>query len=223
MHTKKLKNQNFILRTAILADVEQMAVLQKICFPTLSQDELLTKEHYANHIRIFPEGQLVIENQGEIIASSGTFRIHFPKIQHTFMELTDNLWITNAHMNDGEWLYQFDIGILPEYRGLGLSGEIYQTQQELVKDWGMQGQILVGMTIGYANYKDQFTIQEYCEKLRNQELTDPTVTPQQKAGFQWIKPLFNYLEDLTAGNCGIFMVWPLDEVDLKEYINTLNL
>lgn len=215
---KKTKDGDYTIRTATLADVTQMQEVQSVCFPTLAWDELLTKEHFANHLKVFPEGQLVVTDNDKVIASSSTLRINFPKLDHTFMEVTDNLWITNTHIPDGEWLYQFDIGVLPAYRGLKLSTELYNAQQELVKQMGMQGQVLVGMTIGYGKYKDRYSIQEYCEKLKNNELTDPTITPQRKAGFQWIQPIFNYLEDPTAGNCSILMAWPLEGVSLQDYV-----
>ncbi|WP_428660360.1 hypothetical protein [Runella sp.] len=220
MINKKTKDGKYTITTATPADAAQMAEVQVVCFPTLAPHELLTEEHYANHIKVFPEGQLVVKDHDRVIASSSTLRIHFPKLDHSFMEITDNLWITKAHIPNGEWLYQFDIGVLPAYRGLKLSTELYNAQQELVRSLGMKGQILVGMTIGYGSYKDQYSIQEYCEKLKNNELTDPTITPQRKAGFQWIKPIFNYLEDPTAGNCSILMVWPLEGVSVEEYIGS---
>ncbi len=216
---KKTSDSRFIVRNATLADVNQMAQLQLICFPTLATDELLTKEHYINHLKVFPEGQFVVTDNDTVIASSSTLKIHFPKLDHTFMEATDNLWITNTHLVDGEWLYQFDIGVLPAYRGLGLSKELYSTQQDLAKSLGMKGQITVGMTIGYAMYKEKYSIEEYCEKLKNYEITDPTITPQRKAGFKWIKPIYNYFEDPAAGNCSVLMVWPLPGVNYKEYLN----
>lgn len=219
MINKKTKDGKYTIRTATPADVTQMQEVQTVCFPTLAPDELLKKEHFANHIKVFPEGQLVITDNDKVIASSSTLRIYFPKLGHTFMEVTDNLWITNTHLPDGEWLYQFDIGVLPAYRGLKLSTELYNAQQELVKQLGMKGQVLVGMTIGYGKYKDRYSIQEYCEKLKNNELTDPTVTPQCNAGFQWIRPIFNYLEDPTAGNCSILMAWPLEGVSLQDYVD----
>ena len=74
------------------------------------------------------------------------------------------------------------------------------------------------MTIGYSRYEDTYSIEEYCERLRKNEFTDPTVTPQRKAGFQWIKPIYNYVIDPTAGNCSILMVWPLEGVSFQEYI-----
>jgi ribosomal protein S18 acetylase RimI-like enzyme len=218
MINKKTKDGRFTLRSASKADLEQMVEVQIACFPTIARHEILTKEHFANHIKIFPEGQLVITDNDKVIASSSTLRIRFPKLDHTCKEATDNLWITNAHLPDGDWLYQFDMGVLPEYRGLKLSKELYFAQQDMAKELGMKGQITVGMPIGYSRYKEKYTIEEYCERLKNNEFTDPTVTPQRKAGFQWIKPIFNYVQDPTAGNCSILMVWPLKEFSLLEYI-----
>lgn len=214
----KTNEGGFTLRTATLADAKYMEEVQAICFPTLAHAERLTKEHYANHIQLFQEGQLVVVDREKIIASSSTLRMPFPKLDHTFMEATDNLWITKTHIPDGDWLYQFDIGVLPQYRGLKLSTELYRAQQELVKAWNMKGQVTVGMTSGYSMYKNLYSIEEYCEKLKNNEFTDPTITPQRRAGFQWIKPIYNYVDDPAAGNCSVLMAWPLKGVSLKEYM-----
>lgn len=208
----------YTLRNATLADVKQMEEVQVICFPTLAHEERLTKEHYANHIKLFPEGQLVITDREKVIASSSTLRMKFSKLDHTFMEATDNLWITKTHRPDGDWLYQFDIGVLPNYRGLRLSTELYNAQQDLVRSLRMKGQITVGMTSGYSMYKDQYSIEEYCEKLKKNEFTDPTITPQRRAGFQWIKPIYHYVEDPNAGNCSVLMAWPLKGISLQEYL-----
>jgi len=218
MINKAINEGKFILRTAIPSDAEQMAEVQIVCYPTLAKDEILTKEHFANHIKIFPEGQIVITDNEKVIASTSTFRSQFPDHDHTFMEATDNLWLTKSHQQNGDWLYGIDMGVLPNYRGLRLSTAMYDARQETAKLLGMKGQITVGMTIGYGKYKDQMSIQKYCEMLKNNELTDPTVTPQRKAGFQWIKPIFEYLEDPTAGNCSILMAWPLEGIDISELV-----
>lgn len=214
----KTNEGGFTLRTATVADAKYMEEIQEICFPTLSVEERLTKEHYAHHINLFAEGQLVVADGKKLIASSSTLRMQFPKLDHTFMEATDNLWITKTHIPDGEWLYQFDIGVLPQYRGLKLSTELYRAQQDLVKSWNMKGQITVGMTSGYTFYKERYTIEEYCERLKNNEFTDPTITPQRRAGFQWIKPIYNYVDDPQAGNCSVLMAWPQKGISLNEYI-----
>lgn len=215
----KTHEGGYTLRRATLADARYMEEVQSICFPTLAQEERLTKEHYAHHIKLFPEGQLVVADHEKIIASYSTFRTQFPKGNRTFMEATDSLWITQSHQPDGDWLYQFDLGVLPQYRGLKLSTELYNAQQGLVKAWKMKGQVTVGMTLGYSMYKDHYSIEEYCEKLKHDEFTDPTITPQRRAGFQWIRPLYNYVDDPTAGNCSVLMAWPLKGVSLKEYLD----
>lgn len=222
MVNKKTKDGRFIIRNATPLDTMQMEQIQRICFPTLAPNEILTQDHYTNHQRIFPAGQLVIVDRDKVIASSSTFKTSWGIQEYNFMEATDHLWITNAHQPDGGWLYQFDIAVLPEYRRLKLSTELYRTQQELVNSWGMKGQITVGMTIGYANYRDQFSIEEYCELLKNNRLTDPTITPQLKAGFQWIKPIYNYVDDPTAGNCSVLMAWPAEGASIGSEGVTLS-
>ncbi len=199
----------YTIRNAGPEDVHELEELQQLCFPTLASHELLTAAHFLNHINVFREGQWVITLDERVIASSGTLRVNYPAADHKFLEITDQLWITNTHDPGGEWLYQFDMGVRPAHRGKKLSTHLYNVQQNLVAQLGMKGQVTVGMTIGYDQYREKLTIAEYCEKLKEGEILDPTVTPQRRAGFQWVGPIFDYVEDPTAGNCGIMLVWPL--------------
>jgi len=210
MINKKVLEDKFIVRNATAEDADRMEVIQLHCFPTLSEEELMNRNHFANHIKIFPEGQLVIEKDGLVIGCASTFRCDFPEHDHTFLESCDNLWITNAHEPNGEWMYGFDMGVLTEYRGLGLSKELYKARQEVCRTLGLKGQIIVGMTIGYGKVKDEMAIDEYCIRLEKNEFTDPTVTPQRKAGFRWVRPVFNYIEDPESGDAGVLMYYPVD-------------
>ncbi|MDP3312914.1 GNAT family N-acetyltransferase [Lutibacter sp.] len=205
-----LDNQ-FLIRTASSGDAVQMEFVQAQCYSTLHESEILDRNHFLNHIKVFPEGQIVIEKEGKIIASASTFRCNFPEHDSTFLEETDNLWITNVQIPDGDWMYGIDMGVLPEYRGLGLSTEMYKARTEVCRKLGLKGQIIAGMTIGYGKLKDKMTIEEYCEALINNKLTDPTITPQRKAGFRWIRPLYDYINDPEAGFASILMYLPVDE------------
>jgi GNAT superfamily N-acetyltransferase len=201
----------FIVRTATLEDAAVMEYVQKQCFPTLHPSELMDERHFSSHIRTFQEGQLVIEHEGKIIGSASTLRCHFPEHDHTFLESSDNLWITNAHKPNGEWMYGIDMGVLPEFRGLGLSKELYKARHQVCRNLGIIGQIISGMTIGYGKVKDQMSIQEYCERLEREEFTDPTITPQRRAGFRWIRPIYGYINDEESGHASILMYYPVDE------------
>lgn len=211
MINRKILNDKFIIRNAILDDVIEMEYVQSECYPTLHKSEILDRNHFANHIKIFPEGQIVVEKEGKIVASASTFRCNFPEHDSTFLEETDNLWLTNVQIPDGDWMYGIDMGVLPEYRGLGLSKELYKARHEVCKILGIKGQIIAGMTIGYGKVKDKMTIAEYCEALEKKEFTDPTITPQRNAGFRWIRTLYNYINDPEAGYASILMYYPVDE------------
>jgi GNAT superfamily N-acetyltransferase len=211
MINKKILNDRFLIRTAKPEDAIQMEYVQSKCYPTLHESEILVRDHFVNHMKVFPEGQIVVEFDGEIVASASTFRCYFPEHDSTFLEETDNLWITNVQQPNGDWMYGIDMGVLPEYRGLGLSKEMYKARHEVCKRLGIKGQIIAGMTIGYGKVKDQMTIEEYCQRLENKEFTDPTITSQRNAGFRWIRPLYNYINDPDAGYASILMYNPVDE------------
>lgn len=211
MINKEILENEFIVRNARIEDAIQMEYVQSQCYPTLHESEIMDRRHFENHIKIFPEGQIVIEKEGKIVGSASTFRCYFPEHDSTFLEETDNLWITNVHMPDGDWIYGIDMGVLPEYRGLGLSTEMYKARQEICKMIRVKGQIIAGMTIGYSRFRDKMTIEEYCHALEINKYSDPTITPQRKAGFRWIRPLYNYINDAEAGYASMLMYLPVDE------------
>ena len=216
MISKKILNNQFFIRNATLNDVVGMEYVQSQCFPTLSPSEILDRNHFANHIKIFPEGQIVVEKDGKIVASASTFRANFPEHDSTFLEETDNLWITKSQIPNGDWLYGIDMGVLPEFRGLGLSKEMYKARHEICCNLGLKGQIIAGMTIGYGAVKNKMSIAEYCKGLEKKEFTDPTITPQQNAGFRWVRPLFNYINDSESGFASVLMYYPVDEAYVLE-------
>jgi hypothetical protein len=67
------------------------------------------------------------------------------------------------------------------------------------------------MTIGYGKVKTEMSIEDYCKAVMNDEIVDPTIAPQRNAGFRWIRPLYNYINDPEAGFGSILMYKPVDE------------
>jgi hypothetical protein len=89
---KEIFNNEFLIRNATAADVIQMEFVQKQCYPSLDKSELLNRNHFMNHINIFPEGQFIVERDGEIVGSASTMRIFFPRENISFLATTDDLW-----------------------------------------------------------------------------------------------------------------------------------
>lgn len=197
------------IQTPLAEHAKQQAELQAIVFPTLSKDELITEEKYKKHLEIFPEGQFVVLDGDKVIASSTTLRQNYHKGPHTFLEISDNLWL-GTHDPNADWIYGLDMSVHPHYQGKGIGREIYNARQNLAKRLGCKGQMTAGMPIDFDKVKDQMTILEYCNKLMKGEIIDSTVTAQTKCGFILVEPLLEYLDDSRSGNCAILMFWPLD-------------
>ena len=207
----------YILMTATPEYARQQAELQKIVFPTLSVEELMTEAQYIRHTEIFPEGQMIVLDGDTVIASTTTLLQNYHSGPHTFLEISDPLWL-GTHDSDADWLYGLDVSVHPDYQGKGIGREIYNARQEVAKVLGTKGQMTAGMPIGFDKVKDKMTIAEYCEKLIKGEIIDPTVTAQTKCGFILVEPLFDYLDDPRSGNCSVLMYWPLDpNTKLREH------
>lgn len=190
----------------------QLEELQKIVFPTLSKESLMRKEHYLNHIRIFPEGQFVAvkdarlpalrttsggdpDGQGKVIGMTTSIRYHLDfNDKHTFSDVFDSGFL-NTHQPDGDWLYGMDIGTHPDYRGLGIAKFLYDARQEAVRKLELKGQYTYGMLSGYGAVKEAMTAEVYYALLLDGKINDPTVSMQMKNGFKPFGLVAGYVDD----------------------------
>lgn len=188
---------------------QQLEALQYIVFPTLAEEEILHADQYRKHIEIFPEGQFVALDNDKVIGATSSIRYHFNLNEHhTFFEIMGGGWFT-THEPNGEWLYGMDVSVHPDYRSKGIAKALYRARQYTCKQLGLKGQMTVGMLNGYAAVSDQMTIDEYYQKVKNHELFDPTVSVQEKVGFEIVGLMKDYLNDPTCGNAGAVIVMPL--------------
>lgn len=185
----------------------QLEALQRVVFPTLADEERFKAPHYLKHLEIFPDGQFVGLDSGRVVAATATIRLHFDfdHVNHTFAEIIQGGWLT-SHEPDGDWLYGADIGVHPEYRGRGLAQALYAARQELVWRLGLKGQVTAGMMSGYGRVKDRMTAEEYYAGLVSGRINDPTLSMQQKVGFEFRGLLEDYLQDPVCDNYGVLIV-----------------
>ena len=210
MYYKKL-DSGLVIQNTLPKHAKALEALQKTVFPTLSPDELMQEKHYLKHIEIFPHGQFVILDGAEVIGMSTTIRYHLAMEDHTFLEISEGLWMT-SHESDGEWLYGMDVGVHPDYRGRGLARQIYRARHEVAKALDLKGQITVGMPNGYLDYADKMSLDDYYALILRGGVKDPTVSTQQRIGFDLVRLIHNYLEDPQCGNGGVLMVLPIEKV-----------
>ncbi|MCP2936317.1 GNAT family N-acetyltransferase, partial [Salmonella enterica subsp. enterica serovar Typhimurium] len=85
-----------------------------------------SETQFHNIIRTFPEGQLCILMNNQIVASCSSLVINWSRYSETssWSELTDHGNIGN-HTLDGDTLYGMEIMVDPEYRGMKLTRRLY--------------------------------------------------------------------------------------------------
>lgn len=209
MYYRELPN-GYVIQNSLPEHAEELGELQEIVFPTLSPDERMQARHYRKHIELFPKGQFVVLDGDRIIGMSSTIRHSMPEGDHTFLEISDNLWLT-THEKDGDWLYGMDMGVHQDYRGRGIAKAMYRARQELCRILGLKGQITVGMPNGYLDYADKMSLDEYYAEINKGGIFDPTVSMQQKLGFELVGLIHHYLDDPQCGNGGVMMILPVDK------------
>jgi GNAT superfamily N-acetyltransferase len=196
--------QKLVIQNAEMHHAAAMASVQRRVFPTLSANELIGEEHFSRHIELFPEGQFVVLLDGTVIASTSTFRTSFPNAHHTFLGITGDLWLT-THDPVGQWMYGFDMGVDPEFQGLGLGRIMYRARNDMALRLGMKGQVIVGMPSGFGKVSSQMTFPDYLEGVKTHSIFDPTVSVQIKMGFKPLHIIPDYLVDPKCGNYGVMM------------------
>ena len=194
-----------IVRRSEVEFADQLEALQRRVFPRIAPSEIITARHYRRHLEVFPEGQFIGVDGNRVIASTSSMRCSLRTDQHTFLEMSDNLWI-GTHDQAGPWLYGLDLMIDPEYRGRGIARLLYRARQALVAELGLAGQYTVGMLNGYEAHQSRMSLDQYYEAVVAGRLDDPTIGLQLRIGFEARGLVRDYLDDPTCGNAGVLLV-----------------
>jgi GNAT superfamily N-acetyltransferase len=185
----------------------QLEELQRICFPTLADDERFKRAHFLKHIELFEDGQFVAMDGDTVVGATATLRLTFDlnHVDHTFADIIRGGWLT-SHQPDGAWRYGVDVSVRPECRGRGLATALYAARQEVVWRLKLKGQITAGMIPGYGALKETMPVERYYEGVRAGRIWDPTVSMQMNVGFETRGLLANYLNDPVCDNYSVLLV-----------------
>ena len=182
--------------------------LQRDCFPTLAEDELMLEEHFLNHCRLFPEGNFVALSGKQVVGLGSGFLIDFDfaHAQHSFQENIDGGYYSN-HDPSGDWYYGGDISVHPDYRRRGIGSMLYQARKDVVQALNRKGIVAGGLIPDFVNYKTRFTAQEYVDRVVAGEFYDSTLSFQIGRGFMVRGMLRDYIDDSASDNWATLIVW----------------
>jgi predicted amidohydrolase/ribosomal protein S18 acetylase RimI-like enzyme len=198
--------KNLVVRPLRMSDWEGVVALQKRCFPGM---EPWSQEQFESQLKFFPEGQIGVEYQGKLVASSGSLILDFElyKDYHDFDEISGKGFIRN-HRADGTTLYGIEIMVHPDYRGLKLARRLYDARKRLAREKNLMRIVVGGRIPGYAKHADKMSAREFIEKVINKELMDPVLTVQLSNGFVLKRLIPDYLSvDADSKGYAAFLEW----------------
>lgn len=198
--------KNLVVRPLRLADFERVVALQKLCFPGM---EPWSKEQFESQLAVFAEGQICVEYQGELVASSNSLILDFElyKDWHNFDEISDNGFIRN-HNPNGTTLYGIEIMVHPKYRGLKLARRLYNARKQLAREKNLMRVVVGGRIPGYAEHAATLSPREYIDRVIDKTLHDPILTTQLANGFVLKRLIPGYLTaDAASRGYAAFLEW----------------
>jgi ribosomal protein S18 acetylase RimI-like enzyme len=179
--------RSIIVRPIRLEDYDQIVGLQLKSFPDMKP---WSKEQIESQLATFPDGQICIEYQGRIVASSSSLILDFAMYAdwHNWREIADSGFIRN-HNPEGNTLYGIEIMVDPEFRGMRLARRLYDARKKMAREKNLMRIVLGGRIPGYHQHKDQMTAREYVDRVINKDLFDPVLTTQLSNGFVLVRLL----------------------------------
>src|SRR5689334_10402891 len=190
------------------SDHKAVQEIQKRSFPTIDP---WTREQFESQLAVFPEGQLGVEIDGTLVATSSSLIVDEEDFgaYHTFDEVSDKGYIRN-HDPEGDTLYGIDIAIDPKHRGVHLTRRIYAARKELARVRNLRAILIAGRIPGYAKQADKMSAEEYVRRVVRKDLKDkdPVLTAQLSQGFSVRFVLKDYLpSDTESLGYAVFMEW----------------
>jgi predicted amidohydrolase/GNAT superfamily N-acetyltransferase len=194
------------LRQLTAEDYDAVVALQEQCFPTMG---VWQKEQFQSQIETFPEGQIGIEIDGELVATAASLIVDYSDYAdwHDWRSVADGGFIRN-HDPEGDTLYGIEIQVAPSVRGMKISRRLYDERKHLCRRLNLARMVVGGRLPNYGQHRDRMTAQEYVEAVTAKQMIDPVLTAQLANGFvlkQIIKDYFPSDED-SAGYA-TFLEW----------------
>ncbi len=211
---EKITKHKLLLRILKPEDYTAIAALMENVYGNLGG--AWNQDQYLSQITRFPQGQIVIEDNGQLVAVAFTMIVDYARFGdiHTYAQITGDGYLTH-HDATGDTLYGVDIFVHPSHRGLRLGRRLYDAHKELCQNLNLRRFIVGGRIPGYTNYAETLTPVRYIEQVKIREIYDPVLSFQLANGFHVRKLLTGYLpNDVESKGFATLLEWVnLDHVD----------
>ncbi len=191
-------------------DIETLIALNKKAFPLMAEENVVWSERQLlNHLRLFPEGQLVAHREGVIVGAAASLIVQFgadPYRAHTYAGITDGGYFHN-HNPQGDTLYGADVYVDPDCQGCGIGAALYEARRALCKRLNLRRILAGGRLSGFDENGKDMSPDDYVQKVINGDISDPVLSFQLREGFVVRGILRNYITDPKSHNLASLIEW----------------
>lgn len=193
-------------------DVDGAVALQRACFPPpFPADLLWQRGHLHVHLQVFPEGQLVAEEDGQVVGSATSLVVGEENWRgHRPWEETVGGHFLARHDPSGTTLYGVDISVHPDWRGKGIGRKLYEERFATVERLGLERYGTACRIPDFQlahSFGGELTPEAYCELVVAGEAIDRTLTPLLRYGLRYLGVIHGYMEDAESGNAAALLEW----------------
>lgn len=180
----------------------------------IDADELFDKRILQHQLRNFPEGQLLAEIDGMIVAFASTIIVQLDDDEdyYTYDEITGS-GSFSTHNPSGDTLYGAEIAVHPDFRGMKIATLLYKARKKLLKRYNLKRMVAHGRIPGYREYSGKIKAEEYVDKVIKGELTDPALNAHLQAGYHVKKVLIDFVNDQESMNYATWLEMPNPDFD----------
>jgi len=171
--------------------------LIEMCRAVYPESPAWTVEQLESHLRVFPEGQLVAEEEGTGrvagMAASLVVRWDDYETGGAWRDFTDHGTFRNHDPQNGRTLYGAEVMVHPGMRRRGVGSLLYDARRDLVRGLGLL-RIRAGARLrGYHRHADRMSAGDYARSVIRGEMKDPTLSFQLRHGFRVVAVVGGYL------------------------------
>ncbi len=199
-----------LLRQATASDIDTLIELNKLCFPSMAEEGVVwTREQLQSHLRVFPQGQIIVERSGRVLGAVASLIIEMgndPYRAHDYEGVTGGGFFRN-HDPEGDTLYGADVYVHPDVRGQGLGHLLYDARRELCRWLNLRRIAAGGRLQGYAAYAAEMTPAEYVAAVTRGEIHDAVLSFQLREGFVIRGVMGRYIRDPLSCDYAAFVEW----------------
>lgn len=195
------------LRNLLEEDFESIKMIMDLVYPEMGGG--WPKKKFMAMLKVFPEGQICIEDNGKPVAAAFAVIVDYAKFgdEHTYDEITGNAYLT-THDPNGDVLYGVDVFVHPEYRDMRLGRRLYEARKELCQNLNLRAIVAGGRIPNYKKYADSISPQQYIESVKRKEIYDPILSFQLSNDFEVKRVLRGYLpEDKQSLGFATLLEW----------------